>query len=105
MTGALGLLALILALEPLDVIAWINLFAFGGLELAFLMPLIGGLFWRGATAGGALVSVAGTIFKIPMGGAHAIAPCMVVAAVLFVAGSRLTPASPVKAIDLFFPRR
>ncbi|MFR6358953.1 MAG: sodium:solute symporter family transporter [Sutterella wadsworthensis] len=34
MTGALGLLALILALEPLDVIAWINLFAFGGLELA-----------------------------------------------------------------------
>ena len=59
MTGALGLLALILALEPLDVIAWINLFAFGGLELAFLMPLIGGLFWRGATAGGALVSVAG----------------------------------------------
>lgn len=113
MTGALGLLALILALEPLDVIAWINLFAFGGLELAFLMPLIGGLFWRGATAGGALVSVAGsiafylavTIFKIPMGGAHAIAPCMVVAAVLFVAGSRLTPASPAKAIDLFFPRR
>ena len=29
----------------------------------------------------------------------------IVAAVLFVAGSRLTPASPAKAIDLFFPRR
>lgn len=112
LTGALGLLALVLALEPLDVIAWINLFAFGGLELAFLLPLIGGLFWRGATAGGALACVVGGIgfylavmvLKIPMGGAHAIVPSMAVAVVLFAAGSKLTPASPDGAIDLFFPR-
>jgi len=44
------------------------------------------------------------ILKIPMGGAHAIVPSMAAAVVLFAAGSKLTPASPDKAIDLFFPR-
>lgn len=112
LTGSLGVLALILALKPLDVIAWINMFAFGGLELAFLLPLIGGLFWRGATAGGALASVLGSIavyltvsiLKIPVGGYHAIVPGMITAMVLFVAVSKLTPKAPAEALSLFFPK-
>ena len=112
LTGALGLLALILAVKPLDVVAWINMFAFGGLELAILLPLIGGLFWRRATAAGALASVVGgmavylavSILKIPVGGFHAIVPGMIAAIVLFVAVSVMTKPSPQKALDLFFPR-
>ncbi len=112
LTGALGLLALILAVKPLDVVAWINMFAFGGLELAILLPLIGGLFWRRATAAGALVSVVGgmavyltvSIMKIPVGGFHAIVPGMIAAIVLFVAVSMVTKPSPKKSLDLFFPR-
>ena len=89
------------------------MFAFGGLELAFLLPLLGGLFWRGATAHGALASVTGgiavyltvSLLKIPVGGFHAIVPGMIAAIVLFAVVSKLTPASPAAQLDLFFPRR
>lgn len=112
LTGGLGLLALLLAVTPLDVVAWINMFAFGGLELAFLLPLIGGLFWRRANAVGALSSVLGgiavylavSILKIPVGGFHAIVPGMGAALLLFFAVSAVTPESPRDALDRFFPR-
>ena len=112
LTGLLGVAAIVLAVKPLDVIAWINMFAFGGLELAFLLPLLGGLFWRGATAHGALASVTGgiavyltvSLLKIPVGGFHAIVPGMIAAIVLFAVVSKLTPASPAAQLDLFFPR-
>lgn len=112
LTGMLGVLALILALKPLDVIAWINMFAFGGLALAFLLPLVGGLFWRGATADGALASVVGgiavyltvSLFKLPVGGFHAIVPGMLAAMILFVVVSKLTPKASEQALNLFFPR-
>lgn len=113
LTGGLGILALVLAIKPLDVVAWINMFAFGGLELAVLLPLIGGLFWRRATAGGALVSVVGgiavyltvSVLKIPVGGCHAIVPGMLAAVLLFVCVSLLTSPSPAKNLALFFPHQ
>lgn len=108
-TTLLGVVALLLALFPLDVIAWINLFAFGGLELAFLLPLIGGLFWSRATAWGALTSVLGSlvvylsisVFKIPVGGFHAIVPAMLVAFALYVGVSLL---GRPEAAPAFFAR-
>ena len=88
------------------------MFAFGGLELAFLLPLVGGLFWARATAAGALISVVGSIalyltistFKLSFLGFHAIVPAMLLAIVLYVVGSWLTkPTTPWPTA--FFPAR
>ncbi len=109
LTASLGLLALVLAIYPWDVVAWINIFAFGGLELAFLLPVIGGLFWSRASASGALASVLVgigsylliSIAKIPLGGWHAIVPSCVLSGLVFIAVSLM---SPHEDHPLFFPK-
>ncbi len=53
----LGLVTIVLALYPPDIAAWINMFAFGGLEAAFFWPLILGLFWSKMNAKSALCSI------------------------------------------------
>ena len=58
-TLAVGLLVFVLSIVPPDVIWKINMFAFGGLETAFLFVLVCGLFWKRANATGALLSLAG----------------------------------------------
>ena len=45
-TVVLGVLVMILTLDPPEIIFFLNLFAFGGLECTFFWPLVGGLFWR-----------------------------------------------------------
>ena len=47
-TFVLGLL--LLAANPPDMIIWLNLLAFGGLEAVFLWPLVLGLYWERANA-------------------------------------------------------
>ena len=46
LTAGIGIIACLLALNPPDIIVWINLFAFGGLEATFFWPIIGGLYWK-----------------------------------------------------------
>ncbi|MFR3090888.1 MAG: sodium:solute symporter family transporter [Eggerthella lenta] len=58
-TLGLGAVVFVLAVVPPDVIWKINMFAFGGLETAFLFVLVCGLFWKRANATGALLSLAG----------------------------------------------
>ena len=90
-TFAFGLLALFLALWPIDLIAWINLFAFGGLEIAYLAPLVIGLFWKKADARSALISVFSgfavyavcLLGKIHLFGMHAIVPALAVSLAAF----------------------
>lgn len=75
-TAVIGALVFVAALEPPDLLVWINLFAFGGLEAVFLWPILLGLYWNGANARGALASIvtglalfiALTVFKTPLGG-------------------------------------
>lgn len=109
-TAFLGLLSLFFALFPNDLVAWINLAAFGGLELAFLFPLVFGLYWRRANACGALLSVVGGIAfyvallvcKPNLWSFHPIVPAMVAAATLFVIGSFLAPATAKENRRYFF---
>ncbi|WP_100372831.1 sodium/pantothenate symporter [Bacillus sp. FJAT-45037] len=56
-TSILGVLVFMLALSPPDLLIWLNLFAFGGLEAAFIWPVIMGLYWQRGNKYGALSSM------------------------------------------------
>ena len=56
-TVILGLIVFLLAMNPPDIIVWINLFAMGGLEATFFWPLIGGLYWKKAHSGCCIASI------------------------------------------------
>lgn len=56
-TVVLGVIVYVIALNPPDIIVWINLFAMGGLEASYFWPLIGGLYWKKGTAASAIGSI------------------------------------------------
>ena len=56
-TAFLGSISFLIAFNPPSVIVWINLFAFGGLEAAFLLPTLLGLYWKRANAAWAMASM------------------------------------------------
>lgn len=56
-TTILGILVFLMALSPPDLIIWLNLFSFGGLEAAFIWPVIFGLYWDSSNKYGAISSM------------------------------------------------
>ena len=56
LTAVIGVIACLLSLNPPDIIVWINLFAFGGLEATFFWPIIGGLYWKKGNSAACLAS-------------------------------------------------
>ena len=56
-TTVIGLLVVVFALNPPDLLVWLNLFAFGGLESAFLWSVVFGLYWKKANKYGAIWSM------------------------------------------------
>lgn len=56
-TTILGVLVFLMALSPPDLIIWLNLFAFGGLESAFIWPVVLGLYWETGNKYGAISSM------------------------------------------------
>ncbi|HHW95492.1 MAG TPA: sodium/pantothenate symporter [Mogibacterium sp.] len=59
LTMLIGGLVIVLTLNPPDIIFFLNMFAFGGLECAFFWPLVGGLFWKKGNGKAALASSIG----------------------------------------------
>lgn len=108
-TVAVGTLVFISALEPPDLLVWINLFAFGGLEAVFLWPVVLGLYWRKANAAGAVAAiVAGlgvffllSVLKMPLGGVHPIVPTLAVSGLAFALGVRLGTAPDRDVMKVF----
>ncbi|NGO00033.1 sodium/pantothenate symporter [Grimontia sp. S25] len=96
-TGIFSLLVFVAATNPPDMIIWLNLLAFGGMQAVFLWPLVLGLYWKKATASGALVSMitglgsyaALSTFKPDMGGVHAIVPSLTISLFAFLLVSRM----------------
>ncbi len=97
-TAIVGVIVFGASFNPPDLIVWINLFAFGGLQAGFLWPLVLGLYWEKANAAGALASmVTGiasyfylVIFVKRFWGMHVIVPTLVIALAVFVTVSLLT---------------
>ncbi|SDH24731.1 sodium/pantothenate symporter [Alteribacillus persepolensis] len=56
-TALLGIAVFALALSPPDLLIWLNLFAFGGLESAFIWPVVLGLYWAKGNKYGAMASI------------------------------------------------
>ena len=53
-TGILGIIVFLLALQPPELLIFLNLFAFGGLEAAFIWPVVLGLYWKYGNKHGAM---------------------------------------------------
>ncbi|CQJ01902.1 sodium/pantothenate symporter [Yersinia frederiksenii] len=95
-TLILGLLLLLAAWRPPEMIIWLNLLAFGGLEAVFLWPLVLGLYWERANAHGALSSmIVGAVcytllasFDIKIAGLHPIVPSLVLNLLAFYIGNK-----------------
>lgn len=109
-TAIIGLIVFFAAIQPPDLLVWINLFAFGGLEAVFLWPILLGLYWKRANATGAVASITFgvvsfitiSIMKPAMGGVHAIVPTTLIALSAFIAGSYVGRAPNDKVIALFW---
>ncbi|WP_394218663.1 sodium/pantothenate symporter [Halobacillus trueperi] len=56
-TAVIGILVFAMAVQPPDLLIWLNLFAFGGLEASFIWPVIMGLYWKKGNASGAIASI------------------------------------------------
>lgn len=99
-TLVLGLLLILAAWRPPEMIIWLNLLAFGGLEAVFLWPLVLGLYWERANAAGALSAMIGggvsyallATFDIHPGGFHPIVPALALSLAAFLMGNYFSPA-------------
>lgn len=95
-TFILGMLLLIAAWRPPEMLVWLNLLAFGGLEAVFLWPLVLGLYWEKANAAGALAAMfVGAIlyallaaFNIQPLGFHPIVPALLLSLAAFIIANR-----------------
>lgn len=56
-TALIGVIVFLMTIHPPDLIIWLNLFAFGGLEAAFIWPILLGLYWSRGNKYGALSSM------------------------------------------------
>lgn len=92
LTLLLGLISMLAAWHPPEMIIWLNLLAFGALEAVFLWPLVLGLYWRNANAYGAIggMLVGATLYtllasySIKIYGLHPIVPALLVSLLGFI---------------------
>ena len=94
---AFGVLVILLTLNPPDIIFFLNLFAFGGLECTFLWPLVGGLFWKKGTKQAAVASSVGAVatyifcyYKVSVAGINAVIWGLLAGGILYFLVGHLT---------------
>lgn len=96
-TLVITVLVVIAAMNPPEMLIWLNLLSLGGLEATFLWVLVLGLYWKNANATGAVCSMVGgltsyvvmTAFGIKLFSFHAIVPSLVIGLLAFLIGNKL----------------
>lgn len=109
----MGIVAVVLSINPPDIIVWINMFAFGGLQAAFFWIFLLGLFWKKANRSGALWCIIGGlgsyifvyITGITIGAFHNIIVGIVVGLVCFIIGANVGKPVDEKIGKIFFPEK
>lgn len=98
-TAVIGAIAFLLALNPPELLIYLNLFAFGGLEAAFVWPLVLGLYWKYANSNGAIASMVTGIgsyiiihlynetVEVPLLGVHTVTVPVILSLIAFVSFS------------------
>ncbi|MCJ7854710.1 sodium/pantothenate symporter [Lachnospiraceae bacterium NSJ-143] len=113
MTAIMGIVAVLLSINPPDIIVWINMFAFGGLQTAFFWIFLLGLFWKKANKTGAMWCIIGGlgayilvyVTGIKIGAFHNILVGIVVGFVCFVIGNNMGKPIEEKVGKIFFPEK
>jgi sodium/pantothenate symporter len=109
-TAIIGIIVFLASFNPPNLIVWINLFAFGGLQAAFLWPIILGLYWKRANAAGVIASMISgigsyfyfvSVVKRFMG-MHVIVPTLGIALVTLVIVSLITSPPKDEIIQIFW---
>ncbi|GAU07670.1 sodium/pantothenate symporter [Desulfoplanes formicivorans] len=111
-TALLGIIVFMASLRPPDLIVWINLFAFGGMQATFLWPVVLGLYWKRANAQGALCSMmaglatyfAMVIWVKRFMGMHVIVPTLAISLIAFVVVSMKTREPRKHITRIFFQK-
>nr|WP_295971354.1 sodium/pantothenate symporter [uncultured Bacillus sp.] len=100
-TAVIGLAVVFFSLNPPDLLVWLNLFSFGGLESVFIWPIIFGLYWsRGNKYGAILSMIVGMgsyilldrFYPNPFG-LHTVVLPVLLSLITFVTGSLAIPAN------------
>lgn len=112
-TAVLGVISILLALYPQSIVVWVNMFAFGGLESAFMWPMVLGLFWKRMNTSGALWGIAlglgsyclamATGFKIMS--FHSILIGTVIGLIASIIGAYLGSKNDENTLKIFFPHK
>ena len=96
-TLVIGIITYFLALDPPDIIFFLNLFAMGGLECAFFMPLVGGAFCRFGTKQGAIAAALGgcavyvfCYYNVTWQGVNAVVWGLLASVILYLVVSKAT---------------
>ena len=106
----LGLAIFAISINPPNVIWKINMFAFGGLESAFVWVFLMGMFWKKANKTGAVWSMIGgtvvycicMLLGVKLGGIHQILIGVTVALAGMVIGSHVGEKTDEKILDVYF---
>lgn len=106
-TFIFGGLLIVAAWNPPEMIIWLNLLAFGGLEAVFLWPLVLGLYWKKANSTGAFCSMfAGAIsytllavYNIKIYAFHPIVPSLLIGLVIFIIANHFGQTGKNYALD------
>lgn len=109
-TAIIGIIVFIFAINPPDLLTFINLFAFGGLEAAFFCPVVFGLYWKRANATGSILSMLFGVgsfilfymIKFAPFGLQPIVPALLVSIVAFVIGGYIGKGPDKETLELFY---
>ncbi|MCF6463150.1 sodium/pantothenate symporter [Clostridium sp. Cult1] len=109
-TLIIGLIIFLVALNPPELMVWLNLYANAGLISTFLWPVILGLYWKKANKEGALASMIVGIgsyilfsYKWPRPlGMHTIVLPLILSLIAFIIVSNITEEPSQEIIEIFW---